>query len=934
MIKPKRKLPGLADLAFEDHCDLLAITRFNLQGSDIGAFLLETKQLGVSQYSFVFGFRFPGVHTLLDKGIADRFLQRLDIGLRKMQPNQKLRIHFSSFAQDRTAQQELSALLQHHCSTESQFFIEADRKHIRDLTTRGRRQEKEITLFATYSVGSFGSDARGLLEKGVGLLANAAAKFGGKVDGKQQAFYQKLLAEGYRSGYRPWLSRLSGMGMRPEPMSAEELWLNLAKRFSHHPPAEVPHCLSLSDESGHLEIEEEINSPLEPLSVAIRGENGQAGHPQGGREFAIVKKKLIAALALEEKPHAWISAEHQLFSVWNVIADIPDCEFICEIAPGDRRRAYHLLNRTGKAGIKSIQSSAGKNLSTKASANVVEATSAQQRINAGASPVFFSAIALIHRNSQEELAKACEDLSSSFIQGHFVRDRSIALDIWRRALPVVEAHLLPDGRRMQYLSDEIAGIMPLVCPYAADEHGLEFITRRGQRPVHVDIYARTIGVLIFGETRSAKSIVMADMAVKAIARGMNVIVIDATREDGASTYTQLVKFYGTEGAYFDVGSQANNLFQPPDFSHRTDLSPAVVAQRTESYQEFLVKALTVMVMGEETSALTKRVRTLLIQSIMPFFNDEAIKARYAEAFKEGLNSPAWANMPTLSDFVEFFTTVDFQISGESVLIGEARETILLELRGWLSSRIGRAINSPSTLDFDASRFTVFALSNISDDTEAAVLALSAQSLALRKALQLRDCLVAIEEAPILLKYKGLAEIVGEFCSNGQKTGIKPVIVSQTVEAITDSVIASQITNNLKVRLIGCITQSSINSFSQLLGYSPEALAANAEKSFFVDPQEMRSSWLVDIDSTLIECHHYPSPELLTIVANNPSERAFRDRILAQHANKYVGAVKACEAYVPALQAGHFSRGGQTSLEQTNDQTNLDNVVELRNAHAS
>ena len=169
MIKTKRKLPGLADLAFEDHCDLLAITRFNLHGSDIGAFLLETKQLGVSQYSFVFGFRFPGIHTLLDKGIADRFLQRLDIGLRKMQPNQKLRIHFSSFAQDRTAQQELSALLQHHCSTESQFFIEADRKHIRTLTTRGRRQEKEIILFATYSVGSFGSDARGLLEKGVGL---------------------------------------------------------------------------------------------------------------------------------------------------------------------------------------------------------------------------------------------------------------------------------------------------------------------------------------------------------------------------------------------------------------------------------------------------------------------------------------------------------------------------------------------------------------------------------------------------------------------------------------------------------------------------------------------------------------------------------------------------------------------------------------------
>jgi hypothetical protein len=922
MIRTRGKLPGISDLAFEDHCHLLAITRMQIQGRDVGAYLLETKEMGISHYSFVFGFRFPGIHTLLAKGEADRFLQRLDTGLRKIQPNQKLRVHFRSFASDQIAQEELSALLSQGCSKESTFFIEAERKHLRDLTARDRRQHKEIVLFATYSIGSFGSDARGFLEKGVGLLANVAAKFGGKVDDQKQAFYKKLLAEGYRSGFRPWLSRLGGMGLRPELMSTEALWLDLAKRFRHNPPAEVPHCLTISDETGHLEISEEINSPLEPLSVAIRGENGRAGHPQGGREFAVVKDKLIAVLALEEKPNAWISPEHQLYSTWEVLADIPDCEFICEISAGDRRRAYHLLNRTGKAGIKSLNSSAGKSMNTKAGQNVIEAGAAQSRINAGVSPVFFSAVALLHRDTQEELAKSCEDLSSNFIQGLFVRDKSIALDIWRRSLPVVDAQLLPDGRRMQYLSDEIAGVMPLVCPYAADPKGLEFVTMQGRMPLHVDIYARTLGVLIFGETRSAKSVVFADMAVKAVARGMNVIVIDATREDGASTYTELVKFYGAEGAYFDVGSQANNLFQPPDFSQRTDLDASVIAQRIESYQEFLIKALTVMVMGEETSSLTKRVRTLLVQSITPFFKDDAIRDRYQAALKAGLGSPAWFEMPTLSDFVEFFSELDFKISGESVLIAEAKDTILLELRGWLTSRIGRAINSPSTLDFDKSRFTVFALSNISDDTEAAVLALSAQSLALRKALQLRDCLVAIEEAPILLKYKGLAEIVGEFCSNGQKTGIKPVIISQTVEAITDSAISSQITNNLRARLIGCTTQSSISSFSKLLGYDPEVLAKNAEKSFFVDSQEMRSSWLIDIDSTLVHCHHYPSPELLTIVANNPAEREFRDKILKQHPNKYVGIVRAREAYIAALQAGKFKKGS------ANKQSN---VVELRHA---
>ena len=905
-LKPK-KLPGTADLPFEDHCDLLALIRFDIQGQDVGAYLLEKKELGISHYSFVFAFRFAGVHTLLASGEAEQFLERFEGGLRKLQKSQKLRIQYRSFASDRSAQAELSEVLATDCSTESKFYVEAERKHIWELTKAGKRQEKEIVVFATYSVGSFGSDARGWLEKGVGFLARFAARLGGDKTNQSYELFHNLIAEGYRSGLRPWMSTLGGMGLHPKPMRAEELWLSFAKVFNHQPSPTVPHCLTLSDRSGHLDLSEEINSQLSLLSKAMQGERGRSACPQGGREFALVKDKLIGAMVLEEKPNAWISPEHQLFSVWEAISDIPDCEVIVEIEPGDRRMAYTLLGRTGKAGIKSARNAAGKDLSTKAIGNIEAATDAQRRINSGVLPVFFSLVVFIHRDSKEELAKSCEDLSSFFLNGLLVRDKSIAIDLWRRSLPVVAGNLVPDGRRMQYLSDEVAGITPLACPYGADPQGLEFITMEGKRPVHIDIYSRTIGILIFGETRSSKSVVAADLFTKMIARGSNVIVVDATREDGASTYTELAKFYGKEGAYFDVGSQSNNLFQPPDFSHRSDLSDLVKSQRIESYREFLVKALTVMVMGEESEKLTKRVRTLLLQSITPFFKHPEIEARYDRAFVCGLGSDEWMAMPTLYDFVEFFDAHDFEIPGENALVTEAKTTILLELKGWLSGRIGKSISQPSTLDFDSAKFTVFALSNISDDTEAAVLALSAQSLALRKALQLNSCLVAIEEAPILLKYKGLAEIVGAFCSNGQKTGIKPVIISQTVEAITDSVIASQITNNLKVRLIGCITNSSVRSFVQLLNYNEQTLARNSAEDFYVNAQEQRSSWLVDINSRLVHCYHYPNPYLLATVANNPPERAFRDRILRQYSNKYMGIAAATEQYIPALKAGAFER---------------------------
>jgi hypothetical protein len=79
--------------------------------------------------------------------------------------------------------------------------------------------------------------------------------------------------------------------------------------------------------------------------------------------------------------------------------------------------------------------------------------------------------------------------------------------------------------------------------------------------------------------------------------------------------------------------------------------------------------------------------------------------------------------------------------------------------------VGKAISQPSTIRTDA-KFTVFALRNVGDNIEAAVLALSAQSMAFRKALEVTDSLLAIDESPILFKYNGIAQIIGQVCANG------------------------------------------------------------------------------------------------------------------------------------------------------------------------
>ena len=78
-------------------------------------------------------------------------------------------------------------------------------------------------------------------------------------------------------------------------------------------------------------------------------------------------------------------------------------------------------------------------------------------------------------------------------------------------------------------------------------------------------------------------------------------------------------------------------------------------------------------------------------------------------------------------------------------IDQATNQITIQLRFWLNSRIGQAISRPSTFRSDA-RLLVFALRNLSEAEDAAILALSAYSAALRRALSSPASILFIDEA--------------------------------------------------------------------------------------------------------------------------------------------------------------------------------------------
>jgi hypothetical protein len=72
---------------------------------------------------------------------------------------------------------------------------------------------------------------------------------------------------------------------------------------------------------------------------------GRPTHPKADREWVRVKNKFVGVVVLESKPPGFVSPEHQLYYLWQVISQFPDCEFVCELGAADRTMARMTLQR-------------------------------------------------------------------------------------------------------------------------------------------------------------------------------------------------------------------------------------------------------------------------------------------------------------------------------------------------------------------------------------------------------------------------------------------------------------------------------------------------------------------------------------------------------------------------------------------------------------
>ncbi|MBW4586907.1 hypothetical protein G7B40_024060 [Aetokthonos hydrillicola Thurmond2011] len=877
---------------FEDALHLSTMLSISLNGRDVGAYIL-TKGNQKNNFCFVFGFDCRGIHTTLRKEQIDTICDNIESGLKDIPFGERITFHLGSFSSQHKRQKELASLIKNAPSPDIQYLLMSERARVKELTRSGIRKPKFLRVYVTYTIEQNSAETGDWIEK---LLAKGELwwlKFKGDFADSENQRIETVIANAYTEGFRRWEQILSNqMGLDIKPLSAVDLWQGIWRRFNDTQPIEIPQLITLDEQGVH----EKVYSDLASTKLLMENIHSttllmESSIPCADRRWVYVNNRYIGAMTFLEKPGGWQNKSSQLRYIWELLAReaVVDTEIFCQLTAANPALVKNTLQRVLKQSNMTAMMAQEKSrtIDVNAQLKLKKSVAAQEQLFEGAVPIYTAVTILVHRPTVEKLDEATRYIESCFQRpAQVVREIEYAWKIWLQTLPIVWEGLLakPFNRRQLYLTSEVPGLMPLSITRAGDSKGFELIAEEGGSPVHLDLFNQHKNLALFATTRAGKSVLVSGILTQALAYGIPVVALDFPKPDGTSTFTDYTQFMEGNGAYFDISKQSNNLFEQPDLR---SLSEEEQRDRLLDYIAFLESALMTMILGSSTEnqLLSQTIRAIINLALEAFFNDEGIKDRYRDAIEGGFSSTAWLKTPTLKDFLLFCSPEHLRLDSIGGRVEDALSQIHLRLRFWLSSRVGQAISAPSSFPTDA-QLLVFALRNLSDSEDAAVLSLSAYSAALRRSLSSPSSIFFIDEAPILFEFEQISNLVGRICANGAKAGIRVILSAQDPDTIAKSKAASKILQNLTTRLIGRIQPVAVDSFVSILKYPQEIIARNATESFFPRKEGIYSQWLLDDNGIYTFCRYYPGYEQLAVVANNPDEQAGRQQAMQKYPDKY------------------------------------------------
>lgn len=874
-----RKKEGFTPV--EQLVDIVAVGQVNHPELSCGFYILRRKHA----YRCVFGLRTPGIHACQSQEALVDACAGLVTLCRDLPAGGRLQLRLSSFVACADRLEELETLRTGSPGESLDWLMAGELERLQRLAADGRRKQIELWLFPSWAEWSAQAYARDWIDR----VALGAQEWWLSYLGESEAdlhTQMHRLVSAAHAHCREWVHLLNlGARLPVVPLSSEELLGWAWKQVNPSPPPAAPPRLY---QLAGNELKETAQGELS-FASALFETPPRLGADRVSIARADGRWKHCAVLVWDEKPAGFSDPVQQLRYLWNLIArqEVIDTEIVVELSTLNERTSREnavRLQRQASAGLKLSQRQ-GKIVDVAQQMKLEEAAELEKSFIEGARPLYVAVCVLVWRDEPLRLADGCRFISNFFNRpARLVREVSYAWKLFFQCLPFVWDGLLvaPFDRRLELLDEEAPGFLPLVRVQSADRTGIEFISEEGQSPVWLDLYRRHRNLALFGTTRSGKSVLLEVLMRHALVRQIPVVAMDFPKPDGSSTFSDFTDFVG--GSYFDVGRHTLNLFELPDLS---GWSAEVQAERLEEFQEFLVSALMVMVLGREQvdPLLTQTVRSLLQLGIVAFWRDPTIQRRYERASRAGFGTTAWQEYPCLKDLVPFLLPERLGVDSDDSSLRPAFEHIRLRLAYWLNSRVGQRLSAPSTIRSDAA-LLVFALRNVSNIEDMAVLALANYAAALRRALATPASLFILDEAPILFECAEIASLVGRLCANGAKAGVRVVISAQDPDTIEKAPNSSKIFQNLRTRLIGRIEPSALPSFVRLFGYSASSLARNASAQFFPNSREVFSRWLIDDGGLLIPVRYYPGFRSLAVVANNPDEQRAREAFLASVGKRY------------------------------------------------
>lgn len=871
----KKEGKAATHLGFENEIHLSEFIDFKLK-DHVGAYVLQERSS--KTLTFKFGFDCPGIHSELDEEkFLDRFY-KLEQGLKSLPFGESLTLHVSSFSESQSRIAQLERLYNISGDPGIQVLLEGESRKVQELKKRGLRQPKTIRLYGTFDPNRIfvrrGKDPFEQLfsqwvDKGNELLGNLDQR----VLFKRQ---KQLFARIYQDGYKAW-SRLlrDRLGLEVRPLTAQELWSELWSYLNKSPVPEIPQVIEvtpLKQDPYGIGVDLKL---IKNRDVHAATYLTYDGIPFDDRKWVHFKGHYVGAMRFVEKPAGWNSEREQLHYLWDLISreESGDMEIVTQFCTTDANTTKKALDDHSKQATAQEDHSNISDRSAKARREASE--EAQDKLLAGNIPISVGTVVLVHRDSVQKLDDDCATISSQFQEPCWLaREEKFAWKAWAQTLPCRVDKLLnkcASNKRLIYPLDESLGMFPVVSTNTPDRSGVEFISADGSS-VFVEMcdVNRPQNMALFGYTRAGKSVLVASFLLQALATGTPITAIDYPKGDGTSTFTSMTKIVG--GAYFNIAEQQNNLFEMPDLR---GIPTKKLKTHLATWRASL-KGIVLSLIGESGDRkLDGQVKAVVARLLRDFLADPQIQARYKAAIEGGIDSEAWQQTPTLETFRDFVS--QFNPEGNT-LKEQALEWIDLRLDFWLASDIAHAIAKPSSIKTD-SQLIVFALTNVEEDEEAAILGLAAYAAALRRSLSHPSSIFFIDESPILFQFPWIAALIAKLCANFGKAGGRVIITAQTVDAIADSGHGSQILGNCKVKLVGAIEPEQAASYVDHLKFDARQAEICGSEDFIRKPGQDWTNWMLSYSGRKFRVKFFAGEELLYSVANNPGEQGTREHFL-------------------------------------------------------